>query len=82
VERAHDAADDPFANLRPGRYRFLVRAVTSDGTVSAAPSTVSFTILPPVWLRWWFLTLATIGVGAAIHLAYPVRVARCSRSSV
>ncbi|HEX9365526.1 MAG TPA: two-component regulator propeller domain-containing protein [Vicinamibacterales bacterium] len=65
-----------FANLRPGSYRFLVRAVTSDGTVSSAPSTVGFTILPPLWLRWWFLSLLAIGLGTAIHFAYRIRVAR------
>jgi PAS domain S-box-containing protein len=47
-----------FASLAPGQYRFLVRAVTTDGTESATPASVGFEILPPVWRRWWFLTAA------------------------
>jgi PAS domain S-box-containing protein len=45
-----------FASLAPGRYRFQVRAITTDGTVSASPAFVGFEILPPIWRRWWFLT--------------------------
>jgi PAS domain S-box-containing protein len=54
-----------FASLAPGTYRFLVRAVTTDGTQSPSPATVTFDILPPVWRRWWFLAIAaTIGASA------------------
>src|SRR4030095_11720750 len=47
-----------YASLRPGAYRFLVRAVTADGITSETPAAVVFKILPPIWQRWWFLTLA------------------------
>ena len=46
-----------YANLAPGAYRFLVRAVASDGTVSTPPATLSLRVLAPVWRRWWFLLL-------------------------
>jgi PAS domain S-box-containing protein len=54
-----------FANLSPGSYTFAVRAVTTDGTKSVSPATVSFTILPPIWRRWWFLGLIATGTAAA-----------------
>jgi len=53
-----------YANLAPGRYRFLVRAVGMDGTPSASPAVASFEILPPLWRRWWFLALAALVVGS------------------
>jgi signal transduction histidine kinase/ligand-binding sensor domain-containing protein len=53
-------------NISPGSYRFLVRAVKSDGEASASPAVVSFTILRPVWQRWWFLTLAIILLGGLV----------------
>jgi signal transduction histidine kinase len=56
-----------YARLTPGRYRFLVRAVNSDG-VSKTPATVSFTILPPIWRRWWFIVLASLFVLSAASL--------------
>ncbi len=40
-----------YASLAPGRYRFLVRAVNSDGVASFNPATVTFTFLRPVWQR-------------------------------
>jgi len=49
-----------FANLSPGSYTFAVRAVATDDKRSVSPATVSFTILPPVWRRWWFLALVAI----------------------
>ena len=65
-----------YANLTPGRYRFLVRAANSDGTSSAVPASVTFTILRPVWQRWWFLTLAALIIGLGVYLLYRYRVAR------
>jgi signal transduction histidine kinase/ligand-binding sensor domain-containing protein len=65
-----------YANLAPGRYKFLVRAMNSDDAVSAAPATVTFTILRPVWQRWWFLALAAIVVGVMVYAFYSYRMAR------
>jgi signal transduction histidine kinase len=65
-----------FASLSPGHYRFLVRALNSDGLVSAQPALVSFTILPPIWERWWFVLLALVAVMLAVYALYRYRVAR------
>jgi signal transduction histidine kinase/ligand-binding sensor domain-containing protein len=64
------------ANLSSGRYRFLVRAISSDGTFSTEPATVSFRILPPIWLRWWFLTFSAIFLSALAANVYRLRKAR------
>ncbi|HTF38785.1 MAG TPA: ATP-binding protein, partial [Blastocatellia bacterium] len=65
-----------YARLSPGAYRFLVRAVGADGTNSLTPATVSFTILRPIWQRWWFVTIAVLfAVGGAATL-YKYRVNR------
>src|SRR5205814_7885311 len=65
-----------YASLSPGRYRFQVRAVTSDGSLSPTPATITFTILPPLWQRWWFITLAVLGVGLIGAVIIRNRVAR------
>jgi signal transduction histidine kinase/ligand-binding sensor domain-containing protein len=57
-----------FAYLRPGTYRFEVRAISAQGVASEKPAVVSFKISPPVWLSWWFISLASILV-ATIALA-------------
>lgn len=65
-----------YANLRPGSYRFLVRAVNSDGTQSERPAVLSFRILSPIWLRWWFLTLVALLVIGLLYVIYRYRMAR------
>ncbi|HEX6463296.1 MAG TPA: two-component regulator propeller domain-containing protein, partial [Vicinamibacterales bacterium] len=64
------------ANLAPGKYRFVIRAVTSDGIPSPAPAMVSFTVLAPVWQRWWFRSLAVVACGLIVHLLYRYRLSR------
>ena len=59
-----------YANLRPGTYRFLVRAVNADGVVSKDPASIAFTIVPPLWQRWWFVALVVLALVAATHLIY------------
>lgn len=65
-----------YAKLAPGTYRFMVRAVTADDTVSLSPAVVSFKILRPVWQRWWFLTIAALFMVGAASLLYKYRVNR------
>src|ERR1035441_6954975 len=65
-----------YANLSPAAYRFLVRAINSEGVASPQPASVSFLILPPVWLRWWFQLLAAAVVAAAVYRLHRYRVAR------
>jgi two-component sensor histidine kinase len=65
-----------FANLAPGSYRFLVRAINSDGIASLAPAAVTFVVLRPVWQRWWFIALAVFAIGLIFSVLYRYRVAR------
>jgi len=65
-----------YANLRPASYRFLVRAINTEGAVSATPASISFQIVPPIWQRWWFVTLAVIGIGVLVYGFYRYRTAR------
>lgn len=65
-----------FAKLAPDRYRFLVRAVNADGVVSDRPASFSFTILPPVWQRWWFIAIVGVLMGFTAYALYRYRVSR------
>jgi ligand-binding sensor domain-containing protein len=56
-----------FANLAPGTYRFLVRAVNADGLTSREPAVVSFRIAPPFWSRWWFTAAVILLFGAGVY---------------
>jgi ligand-binding sensor domain-containing protein/signal transduction histidine kinase len=65
-----------YANLAPGAYRFLVRAVSADGRFSESPASVTFKILPPIWRRWWFLALTVLLVSYVVFAFDHYRVAR------
>jgi len=63
-----------YGSLTAGKYRFQVRAVNSEGVMSQDPASMVFVILPPVWLTWWFLTLAALATGALIYVLHRYRV--------
>jgi ligand-binding sensor domain-containing protein/two-component sensor histidine kinase len=65
-----------YASLSPGSYRFLVRAVTTDGVAGFAPASVDFRIMPPLWLRWWCLLPEAALAGSAIYGLYRYRLGR------
>ena len=65
-----------YPNIAPGDYRFLVRAVNPDGIASASPAFVPFKILPPIWLRWWFLTLTVLVLSTLIYASYRYRLTK------
>ena len=65
-----------YSNLAPGTYRFLVRAINSAGVSSPEPAVVSFSIRPPFWRRWWFVTLAIVLLGATVLAVDRYRVRR------
>jgi signal transduction histidine kinase len=65
-----------YANLQPGSYVFRVRAINSDGITSQKPAVVSFKILPPIWLRWWFVASVTLLVLVLFYLLYRYRLNR------
>lgn len=65
-----------YASLAPGTYRFLVRAINADGIASAQPATISFRALPPIWRRWWFITLAALLVLSGAFSVVRYRTAR------
>ena len=65
-----------YTRLAPGSYQFLVRAINSEGLISVAPAIITFTVLRPVWQRWWFLSLVALTVLTLVVVAYRYRVAR------
>jgi ligand-binding sensor domain-containing protein/signal transduction histidine kinase len=65
-----------FANLSPGRYRFLVRAMNSEGVLSETPASLAFTILSPIWQRWWFVSLAAVAALLMVYSIYRYQLAQ------
>ena len=65
-----------YANLSPGRYRFLVRGMGADGTMSPTPAEISFRIRPPIWQSWWFIAAVGLAIAAIVYAIDRYRIAR------
>ena len=74
-----DATGPPsfrFVDLPPGTYHAEVRASLDGLRWSDQPAGLSFTVLPPVWRTWWFVSLAIAAATAAVYALYRYRVAQ------
>lgn len=67
-----------YPRLRAGDYQFAVRAVLA-GTGPGQPATVSFAVLPPIWLRAWFLSLVAVSLALLLAALHRYRVAQLLR---
>jgi len=65
-----------FGRLAAGKYRFLVRAINQNGETSPQPAVFEFRILPPIYLRWWFIVASLVMASLAIYSVYRARVVR------
>ncbi len=65
-----------YSRLPPRTYRFQVRAVRADGTLSARAATVAFEVMPALWQRAWFQALVAIAIALAAYAAYRIRLER------
>jgi len=59
-----------FSNLPPGKYTLYLQAALGDEVLSDVLSSETFTILPPVYLQWWFILLVLMiffGIGFLLN---------------
>ncbi|HLR25050.1 MAG TPA: two-component regulator propeller domain-containing protein, partial [Fodinibius sp.] len=65
-----------YSALIPGEYTFEVKAQNNDGRWSRQNAQISFEVLAPFWLRWWFIALvllALLGIVVLFYNYYRVR---------
>ena len=66
-----------YTTLPDGEFTFEVRARNADGYWSETTASISFTIQPPIWKRWWFiLLLITAVIVAGIFLYNYYKISR------
>jgi signal transduction histidine kinase len=63
-----------YASISPGKYRFEVRAINSEGLTTSPPAFVAFAILSPWWQRWWFLSSTALFIFLAASAAHRYRL--------
>jgi ligand-binding sensor domain-containing protein/putative methionine-R-sulfoxide reductase with GAF domain len=57
-----------FTSLSPGRYTLKVQASLNQVNWKDAQNELSFQILPPFWLTWWFIGLCILALATAVFL--------------
>jgi PAS domain S-box-containing protein len=51
-----------FQDLRPGHYRFRVRAANNDGVWNETGASLRLSVLPFFWQTWWFRLLGVLAL--------------------
>lgn len=59
-----------YSALLPGDYEFQVQARNSDGVWSSELVTVSFAVMAPFWMQWWFIVLLVAFISGIIYFFY------------
>ena len=59
-----------YSALLPGDYQFQVKARNSAGVWSEKTATLSFTVLAPFWMQWWFIALMVLLLMGIILFIY------------
>ena len=79
--RPSDAPEQRYAALRPGAYRFEVRARFGEGPPGEAAH-VAFVVDPAWWQTWWARVLAATALAFAVVLGSWWRLRRLSARNV
>ncbi|MGB1031245.1 MAG: histidine kinase, partial [Flavobacteriales bacterium] len=71
-QRASEVDFTTYGNLSHDNFVFEVRAIDTFGRTSDS-ATFSFSVLAPIWLRWWFIALEVLLISGIIYLIYRAR---------
>lgn len=63
-----------YSRIPPGTYTFKIKASNSDGIWTPEPYEYTFSIHPPWWLTWWFLSLLGIFLSIVLFLTIKIRL--------
>ncbi|MCX6169797.1 MAG: triple tyrosine motif-containing protein [Ignavibacteriales bacterium] len=62
-----------YSNLSPGEYIFRVRGSNNDGAWNNDGAKIFIKIFPPIWMRWWFITVVLSFIAFLIFYLSTVR---------
>ena len=68
-----------YTNLDPAEYIFKLKASNNDGVWNEEGASIRLIITPPIWMTWWFKTLAVAILLACFITFYRVRIGMIKR---
>jgi len=60
-----------YPKLPPGEYTLLIKGANADGMWNEEVKEVHITVIPPFWMRWWFI--ASVVLGAVLLFYFLIR---------
>jgi serine phosphatase RsbU (regulator of sigma subunit) len=49
-----------YNHLSNGKYKFILKAMDSDGNITLMPLTINIIIRIPIWKKWWFYSILVV----------------------
>lgn len=68
-----------YTSLPPGKYTFVVQVKGTNTLWELSQQQFSFTIHPPFWKTWWFVSLAIIVLGVLVYLFFRYKIVSYNR---
>ncbi len=62
-----------YPSLPPGKYTFKVKAKNNSGIWNQQPASYTFTINPPFWQTWWFISICVVLIIISIFIYIKMR---------
>lgn len=81
IEMSGDNQKVSYQILNPGDYQFIIQGSNSDG-IWGTQSSVSFKVLPPIWLTWWAKLSYMIILSASLYVIYLIRTNSIRKRSI
>lgn len=57
-----------YPKLPPGEYTLFIKGANADGIWNEEEKKILITVIPPFWMRWWFITGIIIAIGLSLYL--------------
>jgi len=65
-----------YPRLGDGEYTLKIKACNADGVCVEEPLLMNIKVMPPLWKRWWFITLMFVLLVGAVYLIIAYRERR------
>lgn len=71
-----------YTSITPGTYKFELYAKGLDEIWTRKPATISFTISPPFWKTWWFISLSILVIVSLVSALVRYRFLQLKRENI
>ena len=71
-----------YSNIPPGKFAFLIKAVTNNGVWNTETAEFYFVIKPPFWKTFWFYLISGLGLFGLIFFIFHLRTRQLKKAKI